>query len=221
MPGWGIFADLMPPEVLASRRAKVIRQRVTIGLSVIVVLVLALFALSMIQKRSAQNQLNTAQDETVQLQNSLKQYSDVITIQGTVSQVQTQVATLLQADIDFPKLLASLQSALPKTVAISQMNVTIFAPTPGTTGGGGAVPGGTLDSGVATHIGSVTLTGVAARLTDVSAYVDALKTLPGIVEPFPSSNVANGTGATYNIQATLTSDLYTHRFDAPKTPGVN
>lgn len=214
MPGWGIFADLIPPEILAERRARVLRKYVTIGLIALLVLLLAVFAFAFFKKSAAQHDLDTAQAQTVQLQQEERKYADVITIQGTVTQVQSQVASLLKTDIDFPSVLSSLQKALPPNVKLTQLTVGVSTPSaqPGPQVGTGST-GGQLDTGTNAHIGTVTLSGSAAKSTDVSAYVDRLKTLKGIVEPFPTSNVSAGNGVTFSIQCTLTDELFTHRFD--------
>lgn len=224
MPGWGIFTDLTPPEILASRRVASIRRYVSVGLVFLLVVVLLLFGFVTLKQRSASNELKKAEDDAQTLTVQLSKFSDVTTIQGTVASVEEKVSALLQADIDFPGLLASMQKALPPGVTLTQIAVTVTPPTaagagvpaPVTVGGSGAV----LDPSTHAHIGSVTLSGTARKLTDVSAYVDKLATLNGVVEPYPASNTASEAGVQYNVQVTLTDQLFTHRFDAKKT-GAN
>jgi len=220
MPGWGIVADLMPPEILQARRALVVRRMVTRSLIALVCVMVLLFAYAFMQKRSASNALTDSQDRTITLQSEVRKYSDVTTMQGTVNQVQNQVSSLLKTDIDFPKVLADLQKALPPGVTLGQMSMTVVSAGAQTGSGAGTVPGGgNLDPGAHAHIGTVTLAGSAAKATDVSAYVDKLRALTGVVEPYPVSNVNSGSSFTYNIQLTLTDELYTHRFDV-KQPGA-
>ena len=41
MPGWGIVADLTPPELIATRRLRLLRKLLAAGLSVLLVLLVA------------------------------------------------------------------------------------------------------------------------------------------------------------------------------------
>lgn len=211
MPGWGIFADLMPPEVLQARRAARIRRYVIVGLSSLLVVVVLLYALLFVQKQSAQNSLDKAQKTTSQLSAEKNQYADVIQMQGTVASVQAQVANLMANDIDFPLLLSQLEANLVNGMSISQLTVTLSTAT--ATGAPQGGTGSVLDPATVLHIGSIVMTGTAVRPTDVSAYIDRLATMKGVVTPFPVSSVVGPTSVTYTIQATLTSDLYTHRYD--------
>lgn len=220
MPGWGIVADLTPPELLAERRAAVVRKYVVITLAALIVLVVLLFAFAFFKKSAAQHAVNQAQDTTTGLQGELRQYADVVTMQGSVTQVKGQVATLLKTDVDVPALLANLQGALPPGVAINNLSITISSPTAAGAGPAAGGTGSNLDPGPAVHIGSVQIGGNAGKLTDVSTFVDKLRTLKGVVEPYPASNTEAGTGVTFSIQATLTSDLFTHRFDVTDQPGA-
>ena len=46
MPGWGIVADLTPPELIASRHLKVLRKWIVLGLVVLVVACVAGYVLA-------------------------------------------------------------------------------------------------------------------------------------------------------------------------------
>ncbi|MGX7680785.1 hypothetical protein ACSMXN_18010 [Jatrophihabitans sp. DSM 45814] len=210
MPGWGIVANLLPPEVTQARRVRVIRRMVIIVLGGVLVLCLAVYGMAKVGSHSAQSKLSAAQAQTLQLQIEQRKYSGVTAIQGQVSQVQNQVATLLGNDIEFPKLIAGIRAKLPLGMTIDQLGVTLQVSTNASGGTGANAP---LDSSGHKHIGTVTLSGTGHRLTDVSTFVDNLATVKGITQPFPTSNRSDDGGTSYNIQITMTDELLSHRYD--------
>jgi Tfp pilus assembly protein PilN len=217
MPGWGIVADLLPPEVTEARRVRVLRRVVIIVLASVLVLCLIAYGIAKLGSHSAQNELNAEQAKTMQLTIDQRKYSGVTAIQGQVSQVQSQVAKLLAGDIDFPKVIADIRAQLPPGMTIDQLAVTVLTVTPGaSTNGGAAAP---LDASGHAHIGTITLSGTGRHLTDISAFVENLKSVKGITQPYPTSNRASDAGTEYNIQVTLTDDVLSHRFDHVTTGG--
>jgi hypothetical protein len=220
MPGWGIVADLMPPEVLQQRRVKVVKRYVITGLSMLIVLLVLAYGYAFWQNQSAANALSKEQDRTSALQAQVHQYAGVTTIQGTVAGVQGQVANLMKGDVDVPALLGHVQAALPPGVTISQLAMTLNSGNAVSPAGSAQAGAAALDPGTNAHIGALTISGTAHRLTDVSAFVDKLKTIAGVVEPYPASNTSSPAGVQYAVQLTLDDQLFTHRFDIPKT-GAN
>jgi hypothetical protein len=195
-PGWGISADLTPPELVNSRELKLLRKW------------LACYAAAK-RKNSAQSaSLSQLQAQTRVLQAQKPQYAAVIQIQGAMTQVQDEIATLMAGDVDLVALMGSLRSSLPSTMTIASESVTIslaaVASAPGATSG--------LDTSGLARIGTVTLSGGGATLDDISAYVDKLKVLPGVVDVVPTSNAADASGVRYTLSLGLTSALISHRF---------
>jgi hypothetical protein len=212
MPGWGIVADLTPPELIARRRLQVVRRLVVAGLVVVLLLCASGFGYATWQHGKAEDGLATEQLRTTTLLAQQHKYSAVTVVRGAIGQVQGQLAGLMVGDVDTAALVHSIVGALPATMTIDQMSVTISAAS--TTGSGGTAGGiGSLDLSGATHIGTVTLSGTGAALTDLAGYVRALQDAKGVFEPYPLSNQATDTGTTYSLQLTLTDALLTHRFD--------
>lgn len=212
MPGWGIVANLTPPELLAARKLRVIRKLLAVGLVLMLVIGAAGYTYAAIQRSAASGDLASEQARTAALQVQQRKYSGVVQIQGTITQVQSELAGLLKNDVDFEALLGQIRSRLPAGMTVGQLSVVLDNGAVSSATGGGAA----LDASGLTHIGTVTLSGTGTRLSDVSTYVDKLKTITGVVEPYPASNQSADAGVQYSVQLTLTDELLTHAHDLNK-----
>src|SRR6478735_7467284 len=92
MPGWGIAADLIPPELVKARRLKVLRKLLAAGIVALLAIGAGGQYLAARESASAAADLASAQERTAELQGVGLGYSDVVEIQGSVSQIKTQIA---------------------------------------------------------------------------------------------------------------------------------
>jgi type IV pilus assembly protein PilN len=215
MPGWGIVADLTPPELIAERHLRVLRKYIVVGLALVVVLCGSGYALAVQKHSTAADARNAITARTEQLQQQLenKSFSNVVRIQGTLAQVQVQVAALLKNDVDLPALLGKVRAALPASMAINTMSVTL---TPaGTAAAGGAAP--TLDTSGHLVIGTVVVGGSSKTLDDLPTYVDRLAKVKGISNLVPTSNGSDTDGVKFSLAFAITDRLYSHRYDVATT----
>jgi hypothetical protein len=218
MPGWGITANLLPPEIVSARRARVLRKIVIFVLVGLLLIGAAAYGYAYKQNSDAGSDLAAAQSQTAQLHLEQHKYGEVVQITGDVAQVASRLSTLLATDVDFPKLLGELVDKAPRGGSITQLGVTMQ--------GGPTVSGQTttttqpsvvLDPTGRTPVGMVTITGTARSMPDVAAYVNALARVPGVVAVYPSSQQFDGTTLTYSLGLTLTDQVYSHRFDSTST----
>jgi hypothetical protein len=218
MPGWCTAADLTPPELINSRRLTVLRKQMVVGVVVLLGICAGGYYLASRDNGAAADQLVAAQNRTLQLQQAGRSYAGVVQIQGSVTLVQTQIATVMGGDVDLVALMGQLESNLPKTMTIGQESI-VISPA-GVAAGAGSAAGAGLDTSGLPRIGSITLSGTGKTLDDLSDYVDRLHTIPGLVDVVPISNTKStgGAGTQYNVQIGLTNALLSHRFDvAPVT----
>ncbi len=208
MPGWGIAADLIPPELINSRKLKSLRKLMAAGVVFLVVVGAGGYYLAVKEKDGAAADLTSVQDQTTQLQREGAGYSGVIAIQGSVSKVRTQIAQVMTGDVDLVALVGQLTGALPATMTIGQVAITISPAAIAV-----AAPGGGLDMSGLPRIGTITMSGTGQSLSDLSDYIDALKVIPGLVDVLPVSNTVSETVTQYNITIGLTNVLLSHRFD--------
>jgi hypothetical protein len=207
LPGWGIAANLTPPELLSSHRLARLRQRLLLAACLVALLTAAGYGYAYVQVGRAENGLSSAQSQTTQLRRQASTYSGITELRGTVEQVHAQLVTLMAGDVEVATLVAKIQHARPPGVAISQLSVT-FAD--GATTGSAAT--GSLDTSGHAHIGTVELVGTGTRIDDVATFVVALAALPGVVDVLPTSNTAQAIGTQFNLSLSMTDQLLSGRF---------
>lgn len=206
MPGWGIAADLTPPELTNLRELKRLRRWLAAGLIVLLVACIGGYVLAALKHSAASSALNKVQSQTVELQAGVNKYADVTQIQSNIGQIQTQVATLMGSDVDLVKLMTRFRTALPASMTIAAEAITIDSVA-------GTV---TSTSGLPT-IAAVTISGSGRELDNLATYVDNLIKIPGVVDVNPTSNVLDGRTARFSVSLNLTAVAFSHRFDVSKT----
>lgn len=219
MPGWGIVANLIPPEVLQARRVRAIRKLVAYALCALVLLAGLGYGYAFYRSQQAADTLAAEQSRTSQLLVQQKRYADVTLLQGSVAGVHTELSGLLATDVDMSAVITSIMRQLPAGASVSQLAVTM-APTAGRQATANLASGtGSLDTSGRPHIGLITVTGQAVRVPDVSMLVDRLRALPGFIDPYPTSNTTNDKGTLFTIQFSIDDRLLSHRYDTSKTGG--
>ena len=217
MPGWNVVADLTPPELINTRFLAVLRRRIVVALVAVVVLCAAGYVYATSQANAASDAADAASADTVALQQAANKYVGISQIQAAVDGIRGQVAQVMADDVDVPSVVSAVRGALPNTMSIQSMTLTITA-LAGT--GTPAAPGAAgLDASGQTVIGTVTMTGSGRTLDDLPTFVDKLSAIPGVINVLPSSNQVNAGVAEFSVSLSLTDKLYSHRYDMSKTGG--
>ncbi|MFY0408066.1 hypothetical protein [Solicola sp. PLA-1-18] len=219
MPGWGIAADLTPREVVERRRVRALRKLAVAGLALVLLLCVAGFAVASLKARSAADELETAQAETTSLLAQQGQYRDVVKVQADTRALDAQIAQLMTTDVDAAQLLTRLRTALPGSMSLTSMNISLTSAAGGAAPGAAAAPAGAAPdaAGVTDSIGTATLAGTSQQLSDLATYVTRLEKLDGVADVLPATNAAGEAGnATWSVTLSLTKDLHTHRYDQTK-----
>ena len=210
MPGWGIVADLTPPELTASRRLRSIRRLLAIAMIAILLLCMLGYGFAMLRNRSASSALAQETSRTSSLQAEQRQFQNVTQLQGDLKQIESQLAVLLGADVSFSAMLKQIQTGLVPGMTVVQASFTI--------NGAGASPASAnanpLDTSGHRQIGSFTLSGTALKINDVATYVDRLAALPGYADVTAPSTQTSTHGVQFSITATFTDQVLSHKFDA-------
>lgn len=208
-PGWSVVADLMPPEVLASRRLRVVRTRIVGALAVLLAGCLAAYGLALVNHSSAQASLLKVQDQTTFLKVQQRSFGEVTQAQTQLSLTQKQIATLMAGDVAVSAFVTKVRAALPAALTIKNLSVDLTAASL-TTGATGTRSG--LNVSGRPIIGSVILSGSALTYQDVARYVDTLVLMPGVTDVMLTSAQADQSGVQYNITLNLTDSLLSKRF---------
>lgn len=201
MPGWGIVADLTPPELIDARALKTLRRALVAALALVVVLCAGGYVLAGQSNGTAHDQLGAAEAQTTELMAAQSGYAAVTEIKTEIATMQSQLASLFASDIDVASIMQRVRVVLPKGMTLKTVNITPMAGTPITVG-----------TESLTQVGTVTLGGGATNLDDLASYAAALGALPGFVQVVPSSNAKSAGKTTWTVTAVLTSELLSNRF---------
>jgi hypothetical protein len=217
MPGWHIYADLTPPELMADRRVRSLRVWIAIALVLVVAGVALAYDHARGQVSDAEEAVAAEQATGQSLREQQQQFAGVLTLQATVDKAKQDLAALMGTEVDIDALLGTVWDALPDGMTISQIAVSIPDQVSGKSPSGDRASAGvaSLDTSDDAHIGTVTLAGSGATIDDLPAFIDNLSAIDGVFSPYPTSNQQSDDGGTsYSLQFTLTDALLTHRYAA-------
>ena len=221
MPGWGIVANLIPPEVLQARRVRAVRKLVAYALCVLVLLAGLGYGFAWYRSQQAADTLAAEQSRTSQLLAQQKRYADVTLLQGSVAGIRTELSRLLANDVDVSAVMAAILLQLLPGATVSQLAVTLSTPGSQQATTTPASGSGVLDTSGRPHIGLISITGQTARMSDVSTFVDRLSALPGFLDPYPTSNTTSDKGTVFTVQFSINDRLFSHRYDVSSKTGGN
>lgn len=199
--------DLLPPEVHAERRAKVVRRRLVLGVLLTLALVAGGTAAASLDALQAQAQLSADQVKGQALLLQQQKYVEVRKVQTEVKLIQAAEQVGTSTEIDWRKYLIAVQSTLPANVTID--TVKIDSATPLAPYAQSTVP----LQGV--RVATLSFTAKSATLPQVPAWLDALTTLPGFADASPGL-VTRDRGGAYSVNITMHIDqrAFTNRFAA-------
>jgi Tfp pilus assembly protein PilO len=213
MPGWGITANLLPPEIVAARRVRGIRKVVVFVIAGVFALGIAGYVYGMMQKNDADATLTASENRTVALHQQQLKYNEVVTLNGQVDQIKSQLSGLLLDDVDFNEMVGVLAARAPQGGEITQLTFTIQSASPQTTSQNTAQ----LNPSGHQLVGLTTISGTAKSMADVADYVVKVSTVPGVVAVYPSSQQNDGKTVKYTISLALSDVVYSHRYDLQPT----
>jgi hypothetical protein len=187
-------ANLLPPEVLVKRKAKVVRRR--LGLVVILLVVLMLGGTAWTRALAVQARSNLAIERanTHSLLVLERKYIEVRKVQQQVDLIQAAQQVGAATEINWELYLNAVQATLPTNVSLDTINIdsaTPFAPyTQATAPLQGA------------RVATLSFTAKSSTLPQVPAWLDALMALPGYADASPGSVTRDDTGA-YSVSITM------------------
>lgn len=209
IPGWDIVADMTPRELVNSRWIAVLQRRIAAGLLLVIVLCAVGFAHASLLNRAATEQEETAAARTIYLRRSAAQYEGITRIETTVSDLNSQLTSLMANEVNVARIIASIRRSLPRSMSITSISVSLDA-------SGGVDSSDVLDGSGRPTIGTVNISGSGRALDDLPAFVDGLSAVPGFGDVVPTSNQVSDGKAQFSTVVTLTDQLYSHWYDATK-----
>ncbi len=203
MPGWGIVADLTPPELIAARRLAVLKKYIAAALALVLLLCALGYVVSKHGHSNAESDYAAAADRTGQLNAAAAsdKLAAVTQLKSETASIEGQVATVTKGRVNVAKLITLVRAALPAGVSLSSLNVTVD------TSGSSATSTPTLDTSGQVTVGTLTLAGTAQRMNEVATYVTALTSTKGITNVIPTGNTRGLGNAQWTITAQATRAL--------------
>ncbi|OLB77079.1 MAG: hypothetical protein AUI14_17160 [Actinobacteria bacterium 13_2_20CM_2_71_6] len=203
-----IAANLLPQEIVESRRARRVRRLVVSALAVVVVLLAGWYGLASYETAAARSGLAGAESEAQRLVQQQHNYAELVGTQTESKAITAQLATLLADDLQWSHLITSLQQAAPGGVQVT--GVTGVLATAANGGGATTRVAGTTEK----PVGTLTVTGVGGTNDVVAAYVDALGKVCGLANPL----LAGATQAKDGVQFTVRLDITKAALGGRHTP---
>lgn len=206
--GWGIYADLTPPELLTARLLHRVRRMLLLVLTGAVVVVLLVFGYSVVLDRRAAADLADQDAQTTRLVAAQSRYSQVVAVQGAAAAVRNRLSQLMTSDVEYSALLTSLRAAQPDTLSVNQLSITVSA------AGAAAAAVGTdpLATSGTVPVGGITIGGTSRSLTDLGTFVSRLRSVHGVVDVLPATLTTSGGAFTYTISMSIDSAALSHKY---------
>jgi Tfp pilus assembly protein PilN len=202
--------NLLPPEVRAARSLGVLKRWLAIALVLVLALIGLGYGAAYLATQSAEDELAEAQAETTRLQSEEAKYAEVPQVLGAIDSTETARLLGMSSEIRWKTYLDAVTAVLPGGVSIDQFTMT------GPALDAAAAPITATDPLQQPSIGSISFQGQSRTVPDTAAWVDALASVPGFVDPWVSSvSVTEEDGAVYySVTSTvqLTDQTLANRF---------
>lgn len=212
-----IAADLLPVEIVESRRTRKVRRIVLTALVVFAVLIGAWYAHASRQTAAARASVSSAEDEALRLLRQQRAFADVIGVQAESQAVRVQLSALLAGDLSWSRLLSSLRRAAPTGVRITSVTGAVTAGITGGSGDDGGVGAARLpDTSGEKSVGSLIVAGSGTTKAAVAAYVDALAEVRGLGNPLLGDATQQDGEVRFTVRLDITESALGGRY-TPKS----
>lgn len=214
-----VFANLLPDEVVAARRLRALQRNLVFGLFGLLVLLIAVYAVSWWQTENSRSDLADQQHRTSALQTQLKHYEPLLAAQAQAAGITQTLATVMTNDLSWRDLINRVETQAHRGVAVTGVTGTVTNPTAASTTTPTQAGGLELlnDSGK-TVVGTLTISGAAHDQRSLAGFVERLGHVRGVTVPLPASVTGTPGKLTYSINALITADALGGRFS--RTPAT-
>lgn len=212
-----IFANLMPTEVVDTRRGRRARGLTLTGLILLVVAIAGVYAVTWMQTSSAQDELDDTQAQVAELKRQQNKFSEVVQIQTDSKLLEQQLTRLMASDLSWSAVLSDIRAAVPSGTDVTAVSVTL---TPKEENATNTENAGLPSESKEKLIGTVGITGVAPSKPVIAAFLDALSKVDGLADPYITSITETENGRQFTMRLALNGKVLGGRFDeAGKTTG--
>lgn len=196
---------LLPPEVMADRKAAALRGRLGLGVVAVIAVVVLGILWATSTAATAQHDLATEQATTQGLLKQQLTYAKVRTVQDQVDLIKTAQEVGASTEIAWTPYLEKVQATLPPNVTITGVNVDSSTPIELYPQSSASLQG--------PRVATIVFTAQSPSLPAVPSWLLALKTLPGYADALPGSVNLDQNGV-YTVTITMHVDekAFSNRF---------
>jgi Tfp pilus assembly protein PilN len=215
-----IAANLLPIEIVDSRRERKVRRVVLAALAAFVAVLVAWYGLMSYQTAAARTTLTNAEADSQSVLRQQRAFADVVSVQAESGAITSQLAALLATDLQWPRVLAAVAQAAPAGVVLTDVSGALASTTD-------AAAGVTViqlpNTSGERPVGTLTVAGLASSAPAVAAYVDALAKIKGLGNPLLGDVTLKEGKLKFTVQLDLTSGALGGRYSAAggAAPGGN
>lgn len=163
--------NLLPPEVTAARTLQRVKLWLLAAVGLVLVALLAVFAMALLAERGAEDRLATAQDRTAQLQREAAQYAEVPRVLGEIADVEEAREIGMSTEIRWQPYVDAIAAVLPSTMSVASYTVNGPAPQDALPS-----PGDALQR---PSVGSIAFDALSRTVPDTAQLMDDLEAVPG------------------------------------------
>ncbi len=211
--------NLMPPEILAGRAFRRTQKGLAAAALVVAAAVAGVYLSTTRDAAAAADELAVVQATGRALTAEQSRYAEVPRVAKAIDDAETARATAMAEDVDWSRYLTSFSLTLPERVWFTSLDLKLVSAGGATTAVSGAAAGSTATATApaAGGLAAVTVTGVAATVPDVAAWIDSLGAQQAVTDPFVSTADKATLGDREVVNFTSTGSIgagaLSHRFD--------
>jgi hypothetical protein len=195
---------LLPPEVIARKKGRIVRRRLGMGLVAVILAVAVGLGLATLSMASAQGQLAVAQAQTTSILEQQAKYGDVLKVKADAAAIQAAQKQATAQEISWQPFIKRFEATLPPGATITEITTSIDAPFE-------VAPAQTVPlegPRVATVVATLSM-----DQSSIAGWLNTLPALKGFVDVTPNS-IAIGNSGGYVVAITLhiNKDALANRF---------
>lgn len=215
-----ITANLLPVEVVESRRGRRVRRIVLSALAAFVAVLGGWYGLARYETSTARTELAAAEDAAQGLLRQQRAFAEVVGVQAQSEVVEAQLAALFADDLQWSRLLASVQRAAPGGIQVTGITGALDADDEAAAASSGTAATVLPNTSGSELIGTVTVTGRGSTKAAVAAYVDALGRVRGLGNPLLNDATVQDGALQFTIRLDLTEAALGGRYTADSGDGT-
>lgn len=189
--------NLLPAEVISKRQVAVVQRRMVWVIFATIIVIAVAYGAAFLVRSEADLRLQSALTTSDELMQQRRQYSPVVQVINDIGNVQEARDFVLSTEVNWASYVYALAAVLPDGVTIDTLNVESISP--------GAELQVGADALTADGVGMLTFTATSPDLPEASEWIDALESIPGLVDAnLQSSTLRDDSGEeSYQVSVTV------------------